>query len=805
MMNFSTIAFSKGFLFVPNSEVNSSDSNMEFLMSIEDIPSAIVSMQAEVMRYGYMFDADSLRALMSLNDDEIDTLAGELGEYLADAYGDGKFVSLFGNFPERRLAMSEREVLIHQIIHYLSDGAYAPHLFADAELEEDDLELARMNYEKCLCESYKMIKLANAYTLVTLFKNICNAQQSLTSYDKDVVVYFCNNYEKLGVSLEEIAPEEIPFKETLCLVAANLNGYKLTTATDVLRLAVYMSGGDIALPAIPKVKRSGWGSSSWHRMMGSVMDRAVDKTPYNFKKFNRAERRHLLALLENIFDNVSNADNVIADMKRYINKWIRLGEVLHPGEYKDKYPHTAEAFYMLRDCAKYIYTYNSRVNRAREAKDLNLLLSTLCERPGEFARNIDWVLRKNLNDTEKILNSFESVVDNVSTKVIYELIEHYYHRNDGESLSERYVFTKGSREAFKLKELPELDETAVNRLMDILVSSLKYRFSIKESLEGKKYILDNSLENITLPKNMRSMNFAPGQQARGTKIKISTNTGLLRMYCRWMDPHGQIDLDLSCTGLDEDFGHVFTMSWNGDRRLRGADGQTVAIFSGDVRHRVGNSAEYIDVDVNEMQKMGVRYLVGDVRDFDGDGFLSKDAWAGVMERSEFGTPGETTWAPDTISCGFRLTSACTNIIMTVIDLKEMVMYVVDEDLAGIPVATCNAPIAIAKRYATMNNYFNVLSLISLNLASRGAEVVKVDHEEYENTMKNIAYAKGELLKMREELNKLAEAVDEDAVAKIAIEKRLANINDKLEELNAVTGVSYDDIATDYTSILGWMF
>lgn len=792
-MNFSTIALSKGYFFVPSATVNTEEDNLKYLTSLNEVSSEVVSIMAEVMRYGYMFDADCVRAMMGMNADELKECADRLSEYLAETYGDGTFISLFGNFPSNALSMSEMEFFLHQIFHYLTDGAYAPHMY---EVNDEDMELTQMYHEDCVKDSYKMIKLANTETMCNICKRICNAQQSLTSYDKDVVAYYCTNYALLGVTYNDILPEEIPFKETMCIVAYHLPQYNLKTVTDILRLAVYMSGGDISLPAIPKTIDYGWRTVK------------PDLTDYNFKKFSRPERKLILSRIEALLNSVKNADSIYAEMKKYINKWIRLGEILHPGEYKNQYPNTAEAFYMLRDCAKYIYTFAGRVEHARSSKDFDLLLSLMVSRPGEFARSLDWLLRKHLDKYNVILVNFINVINKVSTKVIYELIEYYSNRND-ETLSEmRFVYIKGARKPFHLKQLEALPEYVITELFDILLNELDKRFVAKGSLRGKKYIIDETISNIALPKNMRSMNVAPGQQARGTRIPLNITTGMLRLYCRWMDPHGQYDLDLACIGLNENFENKFTLSWNAYPPKRDYNGKTVAIFSGDVRHRCGNSAEYIDVDIEGMKEMGVRYLVADVRDFDGQGFLKKDAWAGIMERTEFGTPGEITWAPDTITTGFKLTSQCTNIIMTIVDLEEMVMYVVDEDLTGIPVAHtgCNSQhSAICKRYMSQKHFFNACSLIERNLVARGATVEKVSREQFEENVKMIADVKKNLIKMQSEYENLLSIFEVNSEERSTLNIKIGNILQKLEEINNILFISYDDISVDYTSIFEWMF
>lgn len=793
-MNFSTIALSKGYFYIQDSQTVSEEENMEFLKNLVEVTPEVLSVQAEVMRYGYMFDADCFRSMIAMSPEELKGYSRDISEYLAETYGDGAFISLFGDFPSKALSMSEMDFFFNQILHYMTNGAYAPHMY---EVNEEDAELTRQHFEGLTRDSYKMIKLGTEQAMCDICKRMCSAQQSLTSYDKEVVTYFCKYYEFLGVNYTDILPEEIPFKETLCLVANIIPAYKLKTATDVLRLAVYMSGGDISLASTPKARTYGWSNVE--------PETKSDK----FKKFTRQERRLILSKLEDVLFEANNAENVYADMKKYINKWIRLGEVIHPGEYKKQYPHSAEAFYMMRDCAKFVYTFASRVEKARSSKNFDELISLMMSRPGEFARNLDWILRKNEDKRSFILDAFKKSVDKISTKVLYEIIEYYANRNNPDLESERYVFIKSARKPIRLKDLPKISDTTVLTLLEILDAELNNRFATKTSLAGKKYFIDSNIKNILLPKNMRSMNVAPGQQARGTKIPLDIKTGMLRLYCRWMDPKGQYDLDLSCTGLTEDFKPVFTMSWNTLSHILKSKNtnKTVAVFSGDVRHRVGNSAEYIDVDIDGMKEMGVRYLVADVRDFDGGGFMAKDAWGGVMERETFGKGGETTWAPDTITNGFKITSCCTNLIMSFIDIEEMVMHVVDEDADGIPVASLYASrhCSLVKRYMNTKRYFNAYTLIEKNIVARGGEVAELEHDKFQEQVEMVADIKANIAQAIDEYTKLRSAFEKGSDGYKAINIILADILKKKEKVDSIEFVSYDDISIDYTTIFEWMF
>lgn len=803
-MNFNTIAFNKGHLLVSNyPEVEIPE---DYLGTLTELNPLIMNMQLELMRYGYMFDAESLCCLSLMDNDKLEEYAKDVIGYLEDAYGDGCFVTLFGDFPHTVLRMSEMEMFFHQIIHYLSGGTYSP-----AMPSCDDAELAMLHSQydnRVLKDSYKKISPISYSDFAEYFRTLLTAQQSLTSYDKDVVKYLCENYKKLGVGFYDCFPEDIPFKETLCLVLANTSEYMPKTITDVLRYAVYISDGDITLPALPTMLDYGWNPANFRRVDSRLRERyesyykdrvKAARKAYNFAKFSRGQRRDILEMMEYVLEH-NNWDNVLADMKKYMGRWVRLGEILHPGEFAKKYPKTNEAFVMLRNSGQYISTYYGKIQALRNAGDVTNLIALYSTRPGEFARNIDNLLRNYPDNRGEILFSFAKVLPEVSIKMLYELLDHFNVRNDKEFRDGRYVVVKGSRQPYKLEELAEMDENTLADLMSTLMCEMTDRFSAKESLEGKTFIIDKQLENIALPKNMRSMNIAPGQLARGSKLKFETSTGLVRFYCRWVDKLGQYDLDLATQMYDENFKFKTSISWNTYYKQ-----DDWAVFSGDVRHRRGNCAEYIDIDINKALAAGVRYVVATVNDFDGHGFEKKDAWGGVMERSQMGTPGEKTWAPDTITTGFRLTSVCTNIVMTVIDLKEKVMYVVDEDVAGIPVAStsCDRLGSVAKRYVTEKRFFNALSLIDANIKARGGSALFVDHDKVEEK-------KAEIEETKKKYNDLIGQYTDtlltaNAEQSAVIMTALPELRKVYEALCNTQFITYDDIAADYTKLFEWMF
>jgi hypothetical protein len=123
----------------------------------------------------------------------------------------------------------------------------------------------------------------------------------------------------------------------------------VATATDVLRLAVALSDGEVSLAE-----------------------------PAKFRRLSRAERRLLLELLE-------ECPNRVEDMLRFVEPWKRLGERLHPGEYRARFPQSVAAFDVVRNDLPFA-TFRNRVEGALKVKDVPGALTLLEARPGELAR-----------------------------------------------------------------------------------------------------------------------------------------------------------------------------------------------------------------------------------------------------------------------------------------------------------------------------------------------------------------------------------------------------------------------------------
>jgi len=641
---------------------------------------AVATVQSHLMQWGYMLDQDAFTELSKSDLSFIENFNNEVITYLKDVMG-GKhnFQPLYKNFPQEVMSKSDFELYFNAILHYWSNGTWEP---STVEYEKP------IKFEKI---KYTMIGYATPERFARIFTDLVSINQSLTPQDLAIVKWFASSGEKL------VFPAQIPFKENLCTLAAmGIEGLPVKTPTDVLRIAVHLSGGDISLPKVPykKVRLSRWSRTKSDN---------PERVKFMFKKFTRKERKYLLALLENT--NCDPREMVLKDQR-----WVRLGEILHPAEYKAQYPKTALAFHKIRN--EKVKSWYAQLNDAFR-KDLESGLKVLSQRPGEFSRRIDWLVRTYPKDLVLIMNYLSEVLKGTSNKVLFEVYSHFEDRL--EPKNNRYVQIKGARKKTQLPSLPALPGKLVEGIHRRLFETLKEKFATLPAL-GNCWI-DEELRKIPLPTNMRSMNFSTKPKIRGQRIPLNNpDAKVVRPFVHWMDKNGSEDLDLSVTFVGR---RTEVLNFHNLRV-----GQS--IHSGDVRHRRGPCAEYIDIDMADAIANGFQYAVIDVRNFNGRGLKTVETRFGIMEREY--PECNKTWLPETITSCQMLESESTNTLIAIIDLisKEYIMLDLDTDGVTYASGDVKNTLKMVEEYAKPPKV-SVYDLVLLHVEARGKQVTLDDN------------------------------------------------------------------------------
>lgn len=585
-------------------DYNADDNNDNYQLAL--------TFAANVMNLGFILSEELLNKIRKFNIEEFEKLNNNVIPVLKNIVGDDvEYNPMYPNFPQQVMEMSYAQLFFNAILHYLSFGEWTP------SYEKIPREFAYEN------NNFYKLDIITKDQFYQIFIDILSSNASISGEDLFIVEWFLDN-EKENI----IFPQEIPFKENLCVVASKLlrddnnKDYILKcikTSTDLLRVITYLSDGDISL--------------SQYTL---------------FKSFPRSLRKLFISILENVI----NED----DIQRHRNKWVKVFHILHIGDYKKIAPKSYEIAKKIRNNEK-LQTFASEIEDAIKNKDVDKAINLLVKRPGDFARRLDHLLRKFKQSRTKIVENFISCSHRVSTRVLLQLLGHFNERKN--TIKKRVVFPKSNiQKAYLLKEkLPSLGNKTVSLIKKGIEETLNHRFSQLSSL-GNVYV-DNQLKECPIPMQQRGSSDSLFTVARGTRIPLN-NKNTLRFFIYWV---GQ-DIDLSATIHGENLEWLEEVSYTNLKSEKYS-----SYHSGDITMARNGASEFIDINKNEVIEMGGRYVVMNVFVFAGPSFNEhKVCYAGFMGREH--PNSNEVYDPQTVEQKIDLSSQSRMCIPMIFDLKE---------------------------------------------------------------------------------------------------------------------------------------
>lgn len=591
---------------------------------------------------------------------------------------------MYPDFPEQVMQEDDVELYLNAIYHYLT-----------LEVPENKAADRPPLLDKV---NLKVIDLGNKSDFHTMIRQLIQAKGSISETDKediDAVVEQADIDE-----LKDILPAEIPCKENVGFVAASLMKHDkanmnlirpyFKTATDVLRLAVAWSAGDVSLAE-----------------------------PTRFRKFKRPERRLLLGLLE-------QCGAITEDMLKYKQRWIRLGEILHPSEYKQQFTKCKDAFDILRN-NKPFTTFNGSVELAFQYQNVWTLIDLLMKRPGEFARRLDHMLRI-AEQAEYVVLAFGEIANQVSTPVLMQVKSHFTHRNEPKEL--RTFFPKGNvAKAVAIPNtLPEIGEAICQDIVRLCDQTLRERFSALPVL-GKTYV-DERMKRYNVPFSQRSASKALRTIVRGSRVPMEAGD-TVRFFNWWKEgtvngnPTGRVDIDLSAVMYDRNWQYVEHISYT---NLRSSKYR--AVHSGDIVAAPQGACEFIDLHIPSIVDYGGRYIVASLHSFTMQPYCDlPECFVGWMMRKKPGS-GEI-FEPATVSNKIDVTADTQIAIPVILDLVERTVIWTDLSLTRHPSyynnveGNQNGMVLMGKAMTTLQKP-NLYDLFMLHAQARGELVATAD-------------------------------------------------------------------------------
>lgn len=566
---------------------------------------------------------------------------------------DVEYKPMYKNFPQEVMDMSDAELYINAIIHYISFGTWMPE--------------SEKNPRVPLNEKVKMqtIDIGTDKDCTALFSNLLNSNTPFSPQDYEDIETLNNHFD-----IYSAMPSFIVNRENMANLAkmlyekaedkaqkvATLYNFKsqVKSSTDVLRLANTIFGdGDATLTEKIAVKKVG-----------------------------RPERKALLSLID-------HCPNITEDMKLNRKAWVRMGEILHPGEFERQYPKAFKAFKTMREnsLAKDVRTFNSRAESAFTSGDVKMLKTFANEKPGVVARNLDRILR-DAEKPEDVLKIWEEVAPKVAPVLLWQVHSHFKRRCDEYDQDALRIFvTKGLKSNTKVieDETKKLSFGYYDSVVKITENAIKEVYKDKPQM-GKVYI-DPEIAMCRVPNGTRDAQKGTAPLAKGSRIPFSKDAKIMRAFVWWTNldkdnaskndwRDGRVDIDLSAGILDKDLKLIGRCSYYD---LSG----TGYTHSGDITNG-GNAdgkgvAEFIDIDIDELKEHNekARYFVFTVNSYTEQNYCNMPhAHFGFMERQEQ-MEGEI-FEPSTVQQLIKLNAPSTAATICMFDIERNEMIWMDE-------------------------------------------------------------------------------------------------------------------------------
>jgi hypothetical protein len=491
-----------------------------------------------------------------------------------------------------------------------------------------------------------------------------------------------------------------------------------TSLTDILRYLWYKHTGFLQIIE-PRtiVRRKGHNS----RHIGFRLDTSGKAKAAATKELKlKYSRKDCLRVATWMNGLQPDAETLCEMMHPRRGMWVRFIRALRLAEYSKR-----PGFEKLKEVLNLFYNqmydvWQGRVNYYRLRADEEKTLRLLQQRPGLFARslfaNMLWF------GQEPVIRAFSGVIDKVPARLVFTLNMYAgnYFVKEGNRVVKPLGGTAKNVPAPALLSL--YDETQLTGMQEAVAGlcllAMQKRFAGQETASKTIYI-DPVLFNLPVSIGDRGENVQDLPSAlMGTRFAVDGDT--VRLFMQWGTgmPAQHLDMDLSCqiafAGKTE-FCSFSQLVATGCRH------------SGDIRsipHKVG-TAEYINLNVNELRKAGARYVTFTCNAFS-NGALTPNLTVGWMNSRHPMKISESTgvaYDPSCVQHQVRVTnSLAKGMVFGVLDVESREIVWLEMPFGGQLVQNLNVK-NIEGMLRKLGSKISIGHLLTIKAEAQGLEVV----------------------------------------------------------------------------------
>lgn len=550
----------------------------------------LATVVAELVKLGYVADLDQLKGL---SENEAVSLLKALSKFKGTNL---RWVPFYPNFPQQVMESSESDLVFNALIHYLSRGTVNP--------VENTPMVARTPVVKVGEKSlaFDNLTMLKGVSVDSLFLNVFDAFESPVSVSPEIMDELDSliSYASLSVVTKAVDGFETKNKENWLILGQAIEGDSFDfyldtakTATDVLRAVVFQSSLEDAI------------------QLGRVPNLVV--------KLSRSQRKSVMLTLDKLARDGEMSikkgqyslkfNSVLDDMYSYKKLWKRISSSLHPFDFKRQAPVAVDVYSAVLGNDNAVYKrFNSIVEQKVEEGNILDAAALLSYKPGRFVRSYDWLVRsaKDENEAMKVISLFNTLKTKIQTNTLISAYNGIINRD------KTHVTTRvnGGKHIERVRELPSISPDVVDVMLNSIVNKIRGNNFDSSQLEGKVFV-DPVLKGISVPLNVRDSSKGRVLPS-GSKVKLGTDSPIIRMFTHWENHKTRVDIDLSAVFYGENSDNKDYVNYT---RLKNG----FAVHSGDYVDAPAphGATEFVDIDVEKALAAGVRYVEMDIRSYAG--------------------------------------------------------------------------------------------------------------------------------------------------------------------------------------------
>ncbi|MBO6515281.1 MAG: TerD family protein [Bacteroidia bacterium] len=435
-------------------------------------------------------------------------------------------------------------------------------------------------------------------------------------------------------------------------------------------------------------------------------------------KYSRTQGKQVAKWLNNLEMNVKTSCEVMHPKR---NMWVRFIRALRLAEFSKR-----KGYEKLAELLDAFYNQNydvvqGRINSFRLKSDAENTFALLKARPGLFARslfsNMLWF------GPDITLSHFREVIDEVPARLILSLNAYadiYFDKKGQRSVKPLGGVNKLIPVNQYLKLYSDKDLEAIKeKVEDLCIEVIQKRFANTKA-EGKTLYVEETLYKMPLSIGDRAETIQD-QASASMGCRFPVQGSVVRLFLQWgVGLKAQhLDMDLSCNVVyesREEYCSYMNLTIPGCQH------------SGDIQsipNQVG-TAEYIDVDVDYLQRVGARYVSFTCNAYT-NGSLSPNLVVGWMDSKysmKISRKTGVAYDPSCVQHQVRIGKTISKgLLFGVLDVQKRELIWLEMSFSGQVTQRLNAK-GVEALMAKLESKMNIGALLDIKAEAQGLEFVE---------------------------------------------------------------------------------